>query len=95
MPSVEMERRNLAKAEKDVAEGKRCIREQKRFIERLRGDGHDTTLAEQLFATLEDTLVQWVAHRDAILHVLIQAGVKSHDARCGSYALSMPWIQQP
>lgn len=70
MPDTETERRHLAEAERDIAEGERRITNQLCLIEQMRRDGHDVTEAEKLLDLLRKTLEAWYGHRDAILQNL-------------------------
>ena len=70
MPDPDLERDHLAKAEHDITEGERRITRQLLLIEQMRQEGHNTSEAEKLLLTLEDTLVEWQAHRDEILREL-------------------------
>jgi len=70
MPDPALERKHLAKAERDIADGERRITRQMLLIEKMRQEGHDTNEADRLLLTLEDTLAEWRAHRDEILRNL-------------------------
>ena len=70
MPDPALERKHLAKAERDIVEGERRVTRQLVLIEKMRQEGHDTDEAEKLLLTLEDTLAEWHAHREEILREL-------------------------
>jgi len=70
MPDPALERKHLAKAERDIAEGERRVTRQMILIETMRQDGHDTAEAEKLLLVLELTLAEWQARREEILRVL-------------------------
>lgn len=72
MLSLAQEQAHLAKAELDIADGQRRIAAQELRIQAMRHKGHDTRRAEELLATLQDTLVQWHAHRDEILRTILR-----------------------
>jgi multidrug resistance efflux pump len=66
------ERRQLRKAEKDIAEAWHRIEEQRRRIAQLASDGHDTTTGESLLATMIESAHAMEAHRQIILRELDQ-----------------------
>ena len=70
MPDPALERKHLAKAERDIADGERRITRQMLLIEKMRQEGHDTNEADRLLLTLEDTLAEWRAHRGGNLRKL-------------------------
>lgn len=57
------ERQLLIKAEFDIEQGRRRLRDQRDLVERLRRAGHDTRQAEHLAGSLEGILVEWERHR--------------------------------
>jgi len=67
MPDLQKEREDLAKADQHIAEGERRVSEQMALIERTTAQGQDTTLAEEFFQDLDQTLKQRRAHRRLIL----------------------------
>ena len=52
----------LQQARRHVAEGEQRIAEQRAIVERLRSDGYDTSDAERLLHTLEQTLEVMLKH---------------------------------
>lgn len=68
MIDLEAERRHLAKAEHDIADGEMRVSRQILLIEELRRDGHDIAQAERYLGILRDTLATWYDHRDLIMH---------------------------
>lgn len=70
MLNLAEERRVLAKAERDIAEGEARISRQAALLERLRRGGRDVARAEALLETLRQTLRAWQAHRAEILRTI-------------------------
>jgi len=60
---LDAEQRLLAKADYDIEEGWRRLRDQEDRVRELTADGHDTREAERLFELLQQTLVEWERHR--------------------------------
>jgi hypothetical protein len=58
---------HLAEANKHVAEAAARIDQQRRLIEQLRADGHDTESAERLLASFVGVLSAMEGHRDLML----------------------------
>lgn len=58
--------RYLAKAEERVVLGEEHIARQRAVLARLAGDGHDTTRAEELLRTYEESQALHVADRDRL-----------------------------
>jgi hypothetical protein len=56
----------LRQAQSHVAEGETHIRRQKAIIAELETDGHDSTLAREILATLEKTQALHVEGRDRL-----------------------------
>jgi hypothetical protein len=56
--------RNLAEAEQHVARGEKNIANQRRVLENLLRDGHDSTEAEQLLTTFLNTQDLHIEHRN-------------------------------
>ncbi len=71
-----LERKHLAKADLDIAEGEMRITKQMIRIEMMRQEGFDITEAEKFLGTLQETLAVWQEHREDILRSLAQ-----HEAR--------------
>lgn len=63
---LRVERRQLRKAEIDIAEGWRRYRNQQNLVIDMRAAGHDVRQAERLLELLEETLRQWERHRTLI-----------------------------
>ncbi|MGY3533962.1 lysyl-tRNA synthetase class II [Bradyrhizobium embrapense] len=64
---LQSERALLAKAEIDVEEGWRRVRNQQELLDWLQQAGHDTEQAERLVNLLKRTLVEWERHRTLIV----------------------------
>jgi hypothetical protein len=60
------EKAQLLKAEKDIEEGWRRLRNQQDLFLELQASGHDTTQAERLVELLRQSLVEWERHRTLI-----------------------------
>jgi hypothetical protein len=66
-------------ADRHIREGERRVSEQALLVEQMAKDGHDTTTAEALLRTLQDTLKTWYEHREQIvLAIERQSGRPSH-----------------
>ncbi|MGY3621043.1 hypothetical protein [Bradyrhizobium sp. USDA 10063] len=63
---LRVERRLLIKADADIEEGSKRLRNQQDLFFDLQAAGHDTTQAERLVLLLEQTLLQWECHRTLI-----------------------------
>ncbi len=70
MVDMHKEREDLAKADRDIAEGEKRVAEQIILIHRMAETGQDTALAEEFLRRLEQTLEQWHVHRRLILEAL-------------------------
>jgi hypothetical protein len=53
----------LLKAEKDIEDGWRRLRNQKQLLSDLQAGGHDSRQAERLVQLLHETLIEWERHR--------------------------------
>lgn len=73
-----LERRHLAKADLDIAEGEKRITKQMIRIETMRQSGFDTAEAEKFLETLQETLAAWQEHREDILR---SRSLATHDTR--------------
>ncbi|MCA1431221.1 hypothetical protein I6F29_35830, partial [Bradyrhizobium sp. NBAIM16] len=60
---LDAEQRLLVKAEQDIEEGWKRIRNQEDCVRELMASGHDTRQAERLVSLLKQTLVEWERHR--------------------------------
>lgn len=56
----------LVKAESDIEDGWRRLRNQQDLVRELQADGHDTKQAERLVQLLQTTLIEWERHRALI-----------------------------
>ena len=63
---LQSEQRLLVKAESDLEEGWRRLRDQQDLLCWLQSAGHDTKQAERLVNLLKRTLVEWERHRSLI-----------------------------
>jgi hypothetical protein len=63
---LRVERRLLVKADTDIEEGLKRLRNQQDLLVDLQAGGHDTRQAERLVVLLEQTLLQWERHRTLI-----------------------------
>ncbi|KLK90858.1 hypothetical protein AA309_23350 [Microvirga vignae] len=70
MADLAQEYAHLILADRHLAEGRQRVADLVADIERLSRQGHDTTLAENLLTTFEQTLVQWEDHRVVILDAI-------------------------
>ncbi|WP_376091676.1 hypothetical protein ACE7GA_22185 [Roseomonas sp. CCTCC AB2023176] len=70
MTDLPTERRHLAKAERDVADGKARIMRQADLVGRLRAEGRDVAQAEALLSTMRQSLEAWQDHREEILRTI-------------------------
>jgi hypothetical protein len=53
----------LIKAERDIEEGWRRLRNQEQLLADLQAGGHDSKQAERLVQLLQQTLIEWERHR--------------------------------
>lgn len=71
MLSLETEKQNLAKADRDIAEGERRIAEQTVLLNKMSKSGMgDLSSAQQLLTSLKQTLQTWKDHRAIILETI-------------------------
>jgi hypothetical protein len=56
----------LLKAESDIEQGWKRLRNQQELLLELQAGGHDTRQAERLILLLQSTLVEWERHRALI-----------------------------
>ncbi|MTV13097.1 MULTISPECIES: hypothetical protein [Bradyrhizobium] len=61
------ERALLVKADLDIEEGWRRVRDQQDLLDWLQRAGHDTEQAERLVSLLKRTLIEWERHRTLIV----------------------------
>ena len=57
----------LVKAETDIEDGWKRLRNQQDLLRELRASGHDTKQAERLVGLMMQTLVEWERHRILIV----------------------------
>lgn len=60
---LKLEKRLLVKAERDIEEGWRRLRNQEQLLLDLQAGGHDFKQAERLVRLLQQTLIEWERHR--------------------------------
>ncbi|HET7887504.1 MAG TPA: hypothetical protein VFL62_14875 [Bradyrhizobium sp.] len=60
---LRIEKMLLIKADKDIEDGERRLRNQQQLLSDLRAAGHDATQAERLVSLLQQTLIEWERHR--------------------------------
>ena len=70
MTDLEREHAHLILADRHLGEGRKRVSDLIAGIDRMTRDGLDTTLAENLLTTFEQTLVQWKEHRLIILDAI-------------------------
>ena len=77
---LDTEQNLLVKADKDIEEGWKRIRDQEDRVRELMAGGHDTRQAERLVNLLRQTVVEWERHR-----VLIEQRVEylRHEVAAG------------
>ncbi|HUN96145.1 MAG TPA: hypothetical protein VMU69_07895 [Bradyrhizobium sp.] len=63
---LRVEKALLLKAECDIEEGWKRLRNQQELLQELQAAGHDTAQAERLIQLLQSTLVEWERHRALI-----------------------------
>jgi len=68
---LQAEQRLLVKADQDIEDGWRRIRDQEDRVRELMASGHDTRQAERLVGLFKQTLIEWERHR-----VLIEQRVR-------------------
>lgn len=61
------EQRLLVKADTDIEEGWRRIRNQEDLVRELQAGGHDSLQAERLVHLFKQTLLEWERHRTLII----------------------------
>lgn len=61
--ALRAEKAQLIKAEKDIEEGWRRLRNQQQLLSDLQAGGHDSRQAERLVQLLRETLIEWERHR--------------------------------
>jgi hypothetical protein len=60
---LRIEKTLLLKADSDIEDGRKRLRNQEDLLLALRADGHDTKQAERLADLMKTTLVEWERHR--------------------------------
>ena len=61
------EKKLLVKADSDIEEGRRRLRNQQDLLLDLQAGGHDTKQAERLVELMQTTLTEWERHRTLIV----------------------------
>jgi hypothetical protein len=64
---LKAERSLLLKAERDIEEGSRRLRNQQQLLADLQASGHDSKQAERLVRLMQETLLEWERHRVLIV----------------------------
>jgi hypothetical protein len=64
---LQFEQRQLVKADIDIEEGWRRLRNQQDLLDWLQRAGHNTNQAERLVGLLKRTLIEWERHRTLIV----------------------------
>jgi hypothetical protein len=82
------EQRLLSKAEADIEQGWKRLRNQQDLLSRLQTTGHDTKQAEVLVQLLKQTLIEWDRHRSLIEQRIAYL----QEALAGGAGESMPGI---
>ncbi|MBR0874292.1 hypothetical protein JQ633_28325 [Bradyrhizobium tropiciagri] len=74
------ERALLVKADVDIEQGWRRVRDQQDLLDWLQRAGHDTAQAERLVGLLKQTLIEWERHRTLIVQrvAYLEDRVTSH-----------------
>jgi hypothetical protein len=60
---LKAEKTLLVKAEKDIEDGWKRLRNQQQLLADLQAGGHDSKQAERLVQLLRETLTEWERHR--------------------------------
>jgi hypothetical protein len=60
---LRVEKAHLIKADKDIDEGRKRLRNQQQLLSDLQAAGHDSSQAERLVDLLQQTLLEWERHR--------------------------------
>jgi len=60
---LKAEKALLIKADKDIEDGWKRLRNQQQLRDDLQAGGHDSTQAERLVLLLQQTLIEWERHR--------------------------------
>ncbi len=63
---LQAEERLLVKADQDIADGSKRIRDQEDRVRELMAGGHDWAQAQRLVELLKETLIEWERHRALI-----------------------------
>jgi hypothetical protein len=63
---LRVEKALLIKADKDIEEGLRRLRNQQLLLNELQAAGYDSTQAERFVRLLQQTLIEWERHRGLI-----------------------------
>ena len=81
MPDRATEVENLALADRHIAEGEARIAEMEALMARALAAGEDATASQQTLAAMREAMVQFEAHRTAIVQTIadIDAGMYGRD----------------
>lgn len=60
---LKAEKTLLIKADRDIEEGRRRLRNQEQLLADLQAGGHDSRQAERLVQLMQQTLIEWERHR--------------------------------
>lgn len=60
---LRVEKALLIKADKDIEDGRKRLRNQQQLLNDLQAGGHDSAQAERLVLLLQQTLTEWQRHR--------------------------------
>lgn len=60
---LRLEKALLIKADKDIDEGRKRLRNQQQLLSDLQAAGHDSRQAERLVDLMQQTLLEWERHR--------------------------------
>ena len=71
---LQAEKALLIKAESDIEEGWKRLRNQQDLLLELQAAGYDTTQAERLVRLLQQTLIEWERHRTLIVERVAYLG---------------------
>jgi hypothetical protein len=81
---LRVEKAQLRKAEQDIEEGWRRLRNQQQLLSDLQAGGHDFSQAERLVLLLQQTLAEWERHRVLIEERITYLEHLSRDDRAGA-----------
>ena len=79
MPHAWKERQHLDRADADIAAGEGRVTEQIALIERLAVQGQNTTEAQKLLQSYQETLETWREHRQLIVEEIERLEGPDHE----------------